>query len=102
MPRSAGFPDAVYPLHRAAPMGFTGSASWAQAFNEVVAEEAHLPQDRRLVDGTIPPASLPAWGSVLGGFWSLEERPSGGAGWGEPLMSRVGSEWTGHGLATNV
>eukprot|EP00974_Lingulodinium_polyedra_P044613 4279262-Lingulodinium_polyedra.AAC.1 len=54
-------------------MGFTPSASWAQALNECVAEDAKLPQHQRLVDGAPPPAGLPLWASIEDDFWVLEE-----------------------------
>ena len=55
----------------AVPMGFTGSASWAQIFNEAIIDEAALPQDRRPVDGRIAPGELPIRGSILGDFWGV-------------------------------
>ena len=96
----SGALDAVYPCHLATPMGFTASASWAQAFNEVVARRSELPVPSRLIDDKAPPATLPIWASILDDFWTLEvDSPQR---WGETLLSRIGTEWAGFGLDTNT
>ena len=54
-------------------MGFTPSATWAKMFNDVVAEDIALPQDRRIVAESIVPPTLPVWGSIEDNFWVVEE-----------------------------
>ena len=67
LPRVRG-QEVQYPVNVSVPMGFTGSASWAQIFNESIIDDCQLPADRRLVDGQIAPAELPVWGSILDVF----------------------------------
>ena len=43
--------EVKYPVRVSWLMGFTGSASRAQIFNEAISDECQLPTDRRLVDG---------------------------------------------------
>ena len=62
-----------YPVHCAVPMGFTGSACWAQLFNEGIISTTSLPAEARLIDGAPPPPSFPIWGSILDDFWGIEE-----------------------------
>eukprot|EP00974_Lingulodinium_polyedra_P105962 10257674-Lingulodinium_polyedra.AAC.1 len=54
-------------------MGMTTSAAWAQAFTEVIGEDAQLPAASRLVADAPPPEALPLWGSIEDDFWCIEE-----------------------------
>ena len=67
LPRTAGQAPA-YPLHCAAPMGFAASASWAQGFDEMAAEDAALPPSRRVVADRPGPGRFPVWASILDDF----------------------------------
>ena len=87
----------------AAPMGFAASASWAQGFNEVVAEDAALPPSRRVVADLPCPGRFPVRASILDDCWILEEETvDDSAPWGQMLLGRVGVCWDTLGLATNV
>ena len=102
LPRTASQAPA-YPLHCAALMGFAASASWAQGFNEVVAQDAALPLARRAVADRPCPGRFPVWASILDDFWFLEEETvDDSAPWGQMLLGRVGVCWDTLGLATNV
>ena len=67
-----------YPLHRATPMGFVGSAGWAQEATGTLREEANLPQQRRVTFGLPAPASLPVCvcRSLSGMSKSFRPRPT--------------------------
>ena len=83
-------------------MGFTASASWAQLFNESMIKRAQLPLDRRLVDGQVPPTSLPCWGSILDDFWAVEVED------GDPLavagqwMEEITTQWAKAGIVEHL
>ena len=94
LPRVRG-QEVKYPVNVSVPMGFTGSASWAQIFNEAIIDECKLPADRRLVDGQIAPGQLPVWGSILDGFWGVEEDTMDVAG---PWMRPVTTAWETAGI----
>ena len=62
----------MYPLHQAAPMGFAGSAGWAQAVTD--AATSKLPKDKKVAFDTTAPQEWPVWGSILDDIWTIEER----------------------------
>eukprot|EP00974_Lingulodinium_polyedra_P001291 123532-Lingulodinium_polyedra.AAC.1 len=50
------------PVHCAWPMGFAGSASFAQGVADVCVARAALPAGRRIRQGDMPPKRLPCYG----------------------------------------
>ncbi|CAK9055594.1 Uncharacterized protein SCF082_LOCUS30033 [Durusdinium trenchii] len=62
----------MYPAAQSAPMGFGPSAGWAQGLTDVVARDAHLPEDSRLHPDLIIPEGLPLWGSIIDDIWALD------------------------------
>ena len=78
VPATSSF-EKRYPVHIACPMGFTGSAAWAQGLNEALSLRGGLPQGRRMVDGTVPPGRPPVWGSILDDIWAVDEVPGADA-----------------------
>ena len=65
LPRVRGVAE-KFPVQMAIPMGFAGSASWSQIFNESIIGQAALPQERRLVAGALP---LPSY-RFGAAFWT--------------------------------
>lgn len=54
----------MYPMHQAAPMGFAGSAGWAQAVTDTAT--AQLPASKKVTFDTVAPADFPVWGEAAG------------------------------------
>ena len=98
-------PGSCLPAALCGPMGFAASASWAQRFNEVVAEDATLPPSRRVVADS-PTTHAPATSQCGPASWMISglegEIVDGSAPWGQMLRDRVGVCWDTHGLAANV
>eukprot|EP00971_Amphidinium_carterae_P325225 6455402-Amphidinium_carterae.1 len=56
-------------LHRAWPMGFAGSVSFAQGITNASAARAQLPSSRRCVPGQRMPLEPPVRGAIIDDMW---------------------------------
>ena len=96
-----------YPVHTACPMGFTGSAAWAQGLNEALSLRGKLPPTRRMVDGAVPPGRPPVWGSILDDIWAVDEVPESEAedaphGEAARWVKEISKQWTRVGIDENL
>ena len=94
-------------VHTACPMGFAGSAAWAQGLNEALSLRGGLPQGRRMVDGTVPPGRPPVWGSILDDIWAVDEVPELDAedaphGDAALWVEEISEQWTREGIDENM
>eukprot|EP00974_Lingulodinium_polyedra_P000688 65417-Lingulodinium_polyedra.AAC.1 len=61
-----------YLLHCGAPMGFVGSAAWAQSVADQTTTVAGLPPSRQLRQDLATPPRLPCRASAMDDIWAAE------------------------------
>ncbi|CAE7195342.1 unnamed protein product [Symbiodinium microadriaticum] len=91
-----------YPASCSAPMGFGPSAGWAQGLTDVIALDAQLPPEQRLHPDTVPPSTMPLWGSIVDDVWAIEHVGSQlDAGVGASWMDAAERAWVARGVEPN-
>ncbi|CAE7256040.1 unnamed protein product, partial [Symbiodinium sp. CCMP2456] len=91
-----------YPASCSAPMGFGPSAGWAQGLTDVIALDAQLPPEQRLHPDTVPPSTMPVWGSIVDDVWAIEHVGSQlDAGVGASWMDAAERAWVARGVEPN-
>ena len=102
LPCRQGGTRVMFPAAQSAPMCFGPSAGWAQGLTDVVANDAHLPEDRRLHPDLIIPGELPIWGSIIDDIWGLDHlEDENAAGVGPEWLNRAEDVWCLRGVEPN-
>ncbi|CAK9026865.1 Uncharacterized protein SCF082_LOCUS17697 [Durusdinium trenchii] len=73
-----------------------------KGLTDVVANDAHLPEDRRLHPDLIIPGELPIWGSIIDDIWGLDHlEDENAAGVGPEWLNRAEDVWCLRGVEPN-